>query len=108
MSLASTLPGAPRSLWLHDATGLGAPPLTEDLEVDVCVVGGGIAGITAAYELARGGRSVVVLERDRGGAGVTAHSTAKLSSSQATTYTEIARKHGGDAAPRYAQLNEGA
>jgi glycine/D-amino acid oxidase-like deaminating enzyme/nitrite reductase/ring-hydroxylating ferredoxin subunit len=108
MSLASTLPGAPRSLWLHDDTGLGAAPLTADLEVDVCVVGGGIAGITAAYELARGGRSVVVLERDRVGAGVTGHSTAKLSSLQGTTYSELSGKHGEDAARRYAALNEGA
>jgi glycine/D-amino acid oxidase-like deaminating enzyme len=32
---------------------------------DVLIIGGGIIGLTAAYELARGGASVVVLERDR-------------------------------------------
>jgi len=108
MPTPPALPGASRSLWLHDATGVAAPPLTDDLEVDACVVGGGITGITAAYELARAGRSVVVLERDRVGAGVTGHSTAKLSSLQGTTYTEVSRKHGKDAARRYAELNEGA
>jgi glycine/D-amino acid oxidase-like deaminating enzyme/nitrite reductase/ring-hydroxylating ferredoxin subunit len=108
MAAPPALPGAPRSLWLHDAAGIGAPALAEDLEADVCVVGGGIAGITAAYELARGGRTVVVLERDRVGAGVTGHSTAKLSSLQGTTYSELSRKHGRDGARRYAALNEGA
>lgn len=37
-------------------------PLTFDLDVDVCVVGGGLAGLTVAYEVARRGWSVAVLE----------------------------------------------
>lgn len=38
------------------------PRLTFDLDVDVCVVGGGLAGLTAAREAARLGASVAVLE----------------------------------------------
>src|SRR5256712_4396671 len=37
-------------------------PLTFDLDVDVCVVGAGLAGLTAAREIARRGWSVVVRE----------------------------------------------
>jgi glycine/D-amino acid oxidase-like deaminating enzyme len=96
------------SLWLDGAATLDAPRLDEDLEVDACVVGGGIFGLTAAYELARDGRSVALLERHRAGAGVTGHSTAKLSSLQGTTYAELGRKHGAEGARRYAALNEGA
>jgi glycine/D-amino acid oxidase-like deaminating enzyme len=53
------LPGAPRSLWLDgpEAAGVGTPPLTADLECDVCVIGGGIAGVTTA--LGRGPELVV-------------------------------------------------
>lgn len=40
-------------------------PLTFDLDVDVCVVGGGMAGLTVAYEVARRGWSVAVLEGRR-------------------------------------------
>lgn len=36
--------------------------LTYDLDVDVCVIGAGLAGLTAAREVARRGWSVVVLE----------------------------------------------
>ena len=41
------------------------PQLTFDLDVDVCVIGGGLAGLTVAREVARRGWSVVVLEARR-------------------------------------------
>lgn len=41
------------------------PPLTLDVDVDVCVVGGGLAGLTIAREVARRGWSVAVLEAKR-------------------------------------------
>src|SRR5580700_426054 len=41
------------------------PPLAFDLDVDVCVIGGGLAGLTTARELARSGWSVVLLEAGR-------------------------------------------
>jgi len=41
------------------------PPLSLDLDVDVCVVGAGLAGLTVAREVARRGWSVAVLEAKR-------------------------------------------
>src|SRR5882762_10710123 len=51
----------------HDATAsVEAVPerarLTFDLDVDICVVGAGLAGLTVAREAARLGASVAVLE----------------------------------------------
>jgi gamma-glutamylputrescine oxidase len=43
------------------------PRLSIDLDVDVCVVGAGLAGLTAAREIARRGWSVAVLEANRVG-----------------------------------------
>jgi glycine/D-amino acid oxidase-like deaminating enzyme len=40
-------------------------PLASDIDVDVCVVGAGLAGLTTAREIARGGWSVCVLEARR-------------------------------------------
>ena len=40
-------------------------PLTADLDVDVCVIGAGLAGLTTAREIARSGWSVAVLEARR-------------------------------------------
>src|SRR5438552_4115740 len=54
------------------------PRLEHDVHADVLIVGGGIAGVTAAYLLKKAGRSVVLLERERLGAGQTGHTTAHL------------------------------
>jgi gamma-glutamylputrescine oxidase len=52
----------------YAATMLAAPQrpqLGVDLDVDVCVIGGGLAGLTTAREVARHGWSVVLLEAER-------------------------------------------
>lgn len=62
----------------YAATKVDAPPrspLTVDLDVDVCVIGGGLAGLTTAREVARCGWSVVVLEAGRIAAGASGRNT---------------------------------
>ncbi len=52
----------------YTATATPVPeraPLTANLDVDVCVVGAGLAGLTTAREIARSGWSVAVLESGR-------------------------------------------
>ncbi len=41
------------------------PPLGAEVDTEVCVIGGGLAGLTAARELARIGWSVVLIEAER-------------------------------------------
>lgn len=64
------------------------PALDEALHVDVAVIGGGITGLTAAWHLVRGGRSVAVLEAGQLGQGTTGYSSAHL---DATTDTPLSR-----------------
>lgn len=51
------------------ARPLPSPPLAGQVDCDVCVVGGGYAGLSAALELAERGYSVVLLEAQRIGWG---------------------------------------
>ncbi len=75
-----------------------AEPLLEDIRVDVCVVGGGIAGISTAHGLTREGKSVVVLDAGPLGGGETARTTAHLSSAIDDGFCEIERLHGPEGA----------
>ncbi|HEY0638102.1 MAG TPA: FAD-dependent oxidoreductase [Pseudonocardiaceae bacterium] len=82
------------------ATGYPAAP--EGLEVDVAVVGGGIAGLCTAWELSRTGRSVAVLEAGRIAAAVTGHTTAKVSALHTMVYSKLRGSLGREAARSYA------
>jgi glycine/D-amino acid oxidase-like deaminating enzyme len=70
------------------------PPLAASTRADVCVVGGGLAAVSAAYLLARKGRRVVVVSASPLGSGTTARTTAHVTSAIDDRYYEIERLHG--------------
>ncbi|HYE60808.1 MAG TPA: FAD-dependent oxidoreductase [Phycisphaerales bacterium] len=76
------------------------PALTKDIACDVCVVGAGISGALAAYELARAGLRVVVADRRQPGRGSTAASTALLMYDLDVPLHELADRIGEEKAQR--------
>jgi gamma-glutamylputrescine oxidase len=62
---AMVRPDVGASWYAQRADAFARPQLTFDLDVDVCVIGGGLAGLTVAREVARRGWSVAVLEARR-------------------------------------------
>jgi glycine/D-amino acid oxidase-like deaminating enzyme len=84
------------------------PRLTEDIKADVAVIGGGMAGILIAYELAQRGLEVVVLEAERIGSGQTSGTTAKITAQHGHVYARLIAQIGHERAEQYARANMAA
>ncbi|HTE44881.1 MAG TPA: FAD-binding oxidoreductase, partial [Gemmatimonadaceae bacterium] len=86
-----------QSLWrAHQPAPFSNQPLPN--EVDVVVVGGGIAGLTAAYLFKQGGKRVAVFEKDRIGSGETGNTTAHLTCVNDARISKVARQFGENTA----------
>ncbi|KAL6917373.1 hypothetical protein FSST1_008868 [Fusarium sambucinum] len=89
--------GATDAVWVHQDPVSNRPSFTklnQDIETDVCVIGGGIGGISTAYELVSRGREVVLLEARQVLSGETGRTSGHLTNDLDDGYTEIAKKHG--------------
>lgn len=73
-----TIPGLYSTIWGQQRLTAQYPRLTSSTSADVCVVGGGIAGVAVAYELARNGVHVVLLESRVVGGGQTGRDMGTL------------------------------
>lgn len=91
--------GASKSIWYAIS---GAPTqqstLNTNTRTDVCIVGGGIAGLTCAYLLGQAGKKVSVLDDKEIAAGQTGRSTAQLSNAVDDRYQEMEKMHGAEGA----------
>lgn len=90
------------SVWLTGVDEPARPSLQAEIDAEVVVVGGGVAGVTTALLMQREGFDVVLLEAQRIGHGSTGNSTGKVSSLHGLAYTELLEKHGPEKAGRYA------
>jgi glycine/D-amino acid oxidase-like deaminating enzyme/nitrite reductase/ring-hydroxylating ferredoxin subunit len=82
--------------WTTSATIRPFAKLTRDVAADVVIVGGGITGLTAAYQLADAGKKIVVLERERCGSTDTGHTSAHLTMVTDLRPSELVKRFGRD------------
>jgi glycine/D-amino acid oxidase-like deaminating enzyme/nitrite reductase/ring-hydroxylating ferredoxin subunit len=73
-------------------------PLDGSLRADIVVIGSGIAGLSAAYELGSAGRNVAVLDRGPIGMGMTSRTTAHLSAISDDAFSSLIDLRGEDQA----------
>src|SRR4051794_17090237 len=90
-----------RSIWMDTEVSPRAPMLDQDLAVDTVIVGSGIAGLSTAYELALEGRKVVVMDRGPIAGGITARTTAHLTSLCDESFKNLIKVQGLDAAKQF-------
>ncbi len=96
------------SAWLETEPLRETEPLTQDTEADVCVVGAGIAGMSAAYMLRRAGLDVIVLDDGPVGGGNTARTTAHLSCVIDDRFSNLEQVRGKEAAKLAAESHAAA
>jgi glycine/D-amino acid oxidase-like deaminating enzyme/nitrite reductase/ring-hydroxylating ferredoxin subunit len=96
------------SVWTATADLPAYPCLNENVRADVCVVGGGIAGLTTAYLLGQAGKSVVLIDDGRLAGGMTERTSAHLANAIDDRYFEIERLHGARGARLAAESHTAA
>ncbi|MGY3836748.1 FAD-dependent oxidoreductase [Bacillus atrophaeus] len=99
---------APESYWRASADVPSFPELQEDTETDVTIIGGGITGITTAYELTKRGFRVTLIEANQVLNGTTAHTTAKITAQHDLIYDELINHIGMPNARLYYEANQKA
>lgn len=90
--------GCSLPFWLKDHSLNALAPLKEDLTADVCIVGGGIAGLTAAYILSLNKIDTILLEDGLIGGGETSRTTGHLTNALDDHYYELERIFGENGA----------
>lgn len=98
----------PVSLWIDTTKDTDYPALEDDIDVDVVIVGAGITGLTTAYLLHGRGVKTAVIDANRIGKGVSAHTTAKITSQHALKYYKMINAVGEEKARQYAEANQSA
>ena len=68
------------SLWLENINFPKLQKLDKNLSTDVCIIGGGITGITLGYKLKKENIPFVLIEKDRVASKSSGHTTAKITS----------------------------
>ena len=99
----------PDSYYAATARGLSDHPRLEgELSCDVCVVGGGYTGLSAALHLAERDYDVVLLEAERIGWGASGRNGGQLNTGQRKSQCELERRLGQAAAQQLWELAEEA
>ncbi|KEO50528.1 NAD(P)/FAD-dependent oxidoreductase [Thioclava pacifica] len=84
------------------------PELKGQQRADICVIGGGFTGLSAALHLAEKGFSVILLEAHRVGFGASGRNGGQVGSGQRLEQDELEKIHGREMAHRLWDIGEDA
>jgi len=99
----------PDSWYAATATPHDAYPVLKGAQkADVCVIGGGYTGLSAALHLAEAGRDVILIDAQRVGFGASGRNGGQLGSGQRVEQDALEKMVGPDAAARLWEMGQDA
>lgn len=96
------------SLWADTVKRKSYSVYQKEGYFDVCIIGGGIAGIMTAFYLSQAGQKVALFDMRKILSGVTANTTAKVTAAHGLFYKKLIAQVGQDKAQIYANANSWA
>lgn len=98
-----------KSIWNNDINlNTKFNTLKKDIITDVCIIGGGITGISVGYSLLKNNIDFAILEKDSICSKTTNFSSAKITSQHGIIYDELIKKYGIKFASLYLEANNRA
>ncbi|WP_456311702.1 FAD-dependent oxidoreductase [Pseudomonas shirazensis] len=96
------------SFWIDSTSIIAFNKPDQDINTEVLIIGGGIAGLTTAYKLVKAGKKVVLVEDGFIGSGETGRTTAHLSCALDDRYYYLEDTFGKDASKMAAESHSKA
>lgn len=97
-----------KSLWHYTGAGSKFPELRRDIQTDILVIGGGLAGLLCAYFLNADGADAVLVESRKICGGISGNTTAKITSQHGAVYNDLINSFGVQKAKLYLEANNSA
>lgn len=94
------------SFWNHSVEMPKFESLNQNMNIDVLIIGGGMAGILCAYMLHNAGMDYLLVESETICSGITKCTTAKITSQHGLIYSKLIKEFGIQKAKQYLDANE--
>lgn len=97
------------SLWIETTKNeLNLNQLEKNEETEICVIGGGMFGLTTAYYLTKYNKDVIVIDKTKIGEKTSGNTTGKITSQHELFYDYLINDYGIEYANKYLEANEEA
>ena len=91
-----------KSIWINNKIkNEMMSKLNKDIECEVLIIGGGMAGLSVAYQMMNSNKKVVLIEKGKCGMGATSRNTGKLTWMQGLIYSKLSKNYNDSVAKLY-------
>ena len=86
--------------WLKDSKKKKYPSLNQEVTTDILIIGGGICGLSIAYELSHLNNQIILVDQNEFYHATSGYTTGKITFQHGYIYQELLKTKSLSAAPR--------